>query len=199
MQMVGRGLRLWPNKKECVVLDFSDKNHTICNPSVLLGDTIIDEHLDPFKKKLLNELPKQLDPVLKYAIVNHDPLGKSFTWERSREASYFMRGGNQVYLEIQQYGREKYRVTFYDEQRFTIVADNLIFEWAFAAAEDYARANRKLFAISDKEAPWRKERISKKQKDFIKKSAFKTSGINKLTRGQAADIIQSGVLYREHQ
>lgn len=44
VQMVGRGLRIYPNKQECLVLDFGDNcgRHDLCNLGSLLSD---DRHL----------------------------------------------------------------------------------------------------------------------------------------------------------
>ena len=64
--------------------------------------------------------------------------------------------------------------------------------YSFAAAEDFARANRKLFAVSDLEAEWRNLPITGGQKSIIRSCGFK-DGIDELTRGMASMII-SGIL-----
>jgi superfamily II DNA or RNA helicase len=194
-QMVGRGLRLWPNKKDCVVLDFSDRNHSICSAAVLLDDVIItdDQAKDRKQKESEDTLPAQLNPALKSAIVSHDPLGKNFTWEKDGD-NYIMRGGGLTHIEIQKIkNNEQYNVVFSDENGSKPIARNLNFEWAFSTAEDFAKENRKLFAISDREAAWRKLPISPKQKELLRKYGYR-AGIDLLTKGQASEIIQSGVL-----
>lgn len=195
VQMVGRGLRLWPNKKECVLLDFGDRNHTVCNAAMLLSDASEKPNTKYTKRDMLRELPVKLNPKLKVAIVSHDPLGESFVWERGDNKTYFMRGAGSARLSLVLYGKDKYSVIYQSETDYRIVAEGLSFEWAFSTAEDFAKANRKLFALSDKEAEWRKQPISDKQKETLRKCGFK-AGIDQLTRGQASAIMQSGVLWR---
>jgi hypothetical protein len=147
------------------------------------------------KKQMPRELPAALNPKLKAAIVSSDPLGQSFVWERGDNQTYFMRGAGNARLSIILCEKDKYSVIFEDETDWRIVAEELTFEWAFSSAEDYAKANRKLFALSDKEAEWRKQPISDKQLATLKKCGFK-AGIDKLTRGEADAIMKSGVLWR---
>lgn len=189
-QMVGRGLRPcpWINKKMCIVLDFSAKNHNICNVGMLLNDS---DKVSLHNKKKKSSEPREfkiLDPSLQSALVTHDPLGKSFNWECTRENTYIMRGSNDSYIEIQKTNNKKYRVIFYNGSKNKIIADNLTFEWAFSTAEDYAKSNRNLFIISDKKAPWRNEAATESQKILIKKLGYK-EGTDSLRRGQASDII----------
>ena len=82
-QMVGRGLRLAPNKKDCLVLDFCDRNHTLCNAAMLLEDPEYlqyqeDKEEKDHKKELIATLPPNLNQRLTFALINFDPLGKKF-------------------------------------------------------------------------------------------------------------------------
>ncbi len=195
VQMVGRGLRLWPNKKDCVVLDVGDRHHSICNAAMLLSDSEKDQIKERTKKEMLRELPVKLNPKLKAVLVSSDPLGQSFTWERGDNNAYFMRGAGKARIDIVSFGKDTYAAIYSDEESRRIIAENLNFEWAFSTAEDYAKVNRKLFVLSDKEAEWRELPITDKQIKTLRKCGFK-SGVDKLTRGQASAIMQSGVLWR---
>lgn len=196
-QMVGRGLRLWPDKDNCIVLDFGSKNHTICSTAVLFEDQI-NPPQQARNQNAERELPPKLNPQLKAAIVNSDPLGKSFTWQRGQDNSYIMRGGGIARIEIQQQSKDQYIVYYCEGLEYTELAYGVDFEWAFSTAEDYARDNRKKFALSDKDASWRNEPITEKQKALFKKCRFK-AGIDKLTKGQATDIISSGILFNKKE
>ncbi len=201
IQMVGRGLRKWPNKKSCVVLDFGDKNHSLMSTSVLLDDdTVAAKESKQKKKGMSHKLPDDLNPKFKAVLLNHDPLGRSFTWTRNKDNSYVMRGAGEARIEIQRiYGEDDlYCVMFYGGDGYKKLAQDLNFEWSFSTAEDYAVKNRKLFAVSDLDAPWRDEPISENQKSFFKRKRF-TAGIDHLTRGQADLIIKSGVLRKEQR
>lgn len=199
-QCIGRGIRPWPFKDDCVVIDFSDRNHTLCGVAVLLDDAEVQLDIHkrlPKKKPSLSNLPANLNPQLKAALVNHDPLSKAFTWGKNEEKNYVMRGSGSARIEIQrQYDNDKYCVMFYDNQgNKKKLAQDLSFEWAFSTAEDFARANRKLFVISDRDAEWRKNPITDKQKALFKRCRYKAA-IDQLSCGQAADIIDSGVLFK---
>lgn len=199
-QMLGRGLRLFPNKRECIVLDFCDKAHTLCTTAMLLGDA---EYLsdqegeeETRKKEMLGKLPPNLNKKLKAAIISFDPLGEHFIWQKDGSA-YVLKGGGSTRLEIVSSGHEKYSVSFTTnpEGNKQVIAEQVSFEYAFAAAEAFAKANRALFIVSDKEAAWRDLPISEKQINCFRSYGYR-AGIEHLTRGQAADLISSGCLRR---
>lgn len=198
-QVVGRGLRLWPNKLDCVVLDFGDQNHSLCSTAILLQDAeceqiIEEDEEDEGKKEILATLPPKLNQKLKSVILNYDPLGESFTWERDGK-SYVMKGSGKSCLTIYQQSEDRYRVFFSNGAENRLVAENLTFEYAFSSAEDFAKENRKLFVVSDRQADWRNYPISDRQKAHIRSRGFR-AGIDGLTRGQAAILIGSGALRR---
>jgi ATP-dependent helicase IRC3 len=197
-QMIGRGLRLWPNKRECVILDFCDRSHSLRSSHELLLDAECETAKDeqPEKNDVLARLPPQLNSKLKAAILAFDPLGESFTWERDAKG-YFLRAGGTARLEILTVpGGDLNRVIFMRGSETQIVADGFPFEYAFGAAEDFARTNRQAFTVSDRQAPWRDSPATEKQISYIRKHGFK-SGLKELSRGQASDLIASGALNRK--
>ena len=198
-QIVGRGLRLWPNKPDCIVLDFGDQNHSLCSTALLLQDAeceqiIEEDEEDKAKKEILAALPVKLNQKLKAAIINYDPLGESFTWERDGK-SYVMKGSGKSLLIVSPQSEDRYRVILSNGLNNQLIAENLTFEYAFSSAEDFAKENRKLFVISDMQADWRSYPISDRQKAHIISKGFK-AGVEGLTRGQAAILIGSGALRR---
>ena len=91
-----------------------------------------------------------------------------------------------------------YRVVFVDGPITQLIADGLTFEFAFACAEDLAKENRDKFLLVDRDAPWRDRPITDGQAKVFSSGGFK-SGIDKLTRGQASDLIGSGALRRKRK
>ncbi len=200
-QMAGRGLRLHPTKKDCMILDFGDQAHTLCNVGVLLNDELDEEKKDQPRKNehvedLIKNLPPNINPKLKKAILELDLLGDSFAWLKDANGFYFLKGAGDVVLKLIKTGSDRYDVILIGAKGTRVIAKGLDFSYSFSAAEDFARANRALFAISDLEAAWRFQPISEKQKGVFRSGGYK-NGIDELTKGQASDIIASGVLRKK--
>ena len=194
-QMVGRGLRLWPNKKECVVLDFCDKAHSLCSTGMLLGDSEVTKQKEEEERKRAIEerLPLTLNKKLKAAIISFDPLGDSFVWQKEG-GTYLIKGSGKARIEIISQDNDRFSAVLTNlEGSNQDIATNLTFEYAFSCAEDYAREHKQLFVMSDKEAAWRDLPISEKQLNLLRSYGYR-AGIANLTRGQAASLIGSGCL-----
>jgi len=197
-QMVGRGLRLWPNKHECLVLDFCDHAHSFCDVDELLMDSepetkILRER--GHNKSLVQALPSKLNAKLKSALLQFDPLGQAFTWSRDGRC-YILKANAENRIQIvPDENQTNYRVVFWQHGKVSIVASGINFEYAFSAAEDFARAHRQLFSVRDREAAWRNLPASERQLAIMRKGRYRTD-IEKLTRGQAADLITSGVFWK---
>jgi hypothetical protein len=196
--MAGRGLRLWPGKRDCILIDFCTQQHNLCNAATLLHDAEVigaNDDEEKAKKEIMASLPVNLNQKLKVAIASFDPLGDAFTWSRGENQLYTLKG-NSAQLLIRPIGEERYKVVIASKDGQEIaIAEGLNFEYSFAAGEDYARNNRSMFVVSDREAPWRNMPPSEKQLAYIRGHGFR-AGLDKLTRGQAADLISSGALKR---
>ncbi|HLY68385.1 MAG TPA: DEAD/DEAH box helicase [Puia sp.] len=200
-QMAGRGLRLapWmnPPKKDVIILDFSSKGHNLCTTAVLYHDFDIQSKDKQAKKELLDSLPRDLNRKLKLAIIevvelNSDLLSQSFNWEK-RERIYFIKGVESIKLEIRPQLNKKYEIVLSSPEDYQVIRSDLTFEYAFSVAEEFAKRNRKIFVFADREAEWRKLPISEQQIAIFKEHGY-TAGIGELRRGQAREIINSGVL-----
>lgn len=196
-QMAGRGLRLFPNKKDCVILDFSDGTSTLCNPSILMDDaecTLVIEAKEEahIRSELLKSIPPNLNQKLKTALIAFDPLGFGYTWVKE-DGSYTLRGNNTV-LQILPSGKGLYFVSLSSKEINETLASNLTFEYGFSVAEDFARENKNLFIISDRNAEWRNLPASKGQLKYIRSKGYR-AGIDKLNRGAASDLIGSRALW----
>lgn len=186
-QMVGRGLRKFPNKNSCIVIDFNERNHSICNVALLLKDAELHAEQGNQNRKQQVKIPAKLNPKLKTALRTYDPLGETFLWNKT-DGGYSLQGTSGENLAIETQFNGLYRIAFYKHQRKSIVAQDLNFDYAFGQAEELAKANRKLFVFADKEAKWRNEPITDRQKDVFKRFGYK-AGIDKLTRGQASFVM----------
>jgi len=199
-QMVGRALRLSPLKKEALLLDFSDKEHTICNLNELLPDNK-ERHLAGERKaaNALRVLPTGLDQRLKAILLEANPLSNDFAWI-NEDGAWVMKGNDLLRLKVIPFNRlnDKWLVLLTNrEGKGKLIAENLSFSYAFGAAETFAKdpENRKMFLLSDLNAPWRQEPASENQKGILKELGYKT-GIDKLTKGDASDIIRNSKLKR---
>lgn len=194
-QMAGRGLRLYPNKKDCLILDFGSKNHSLCSSAILLEDDETFEangqtegRMAEFAKKL----PESLNKKLRSAIVEFDLFGDAFTWAQEGQSFSLKASGGKTLKILPTHG-DLFSVIFFSGNNTHTIAKDISFEYAFSSAEEFSKDNRHLFSVSDLEAPWRTLPISDKQRGLFNSYGFK-AGIEDLSRGQAALIISSGVL-----
>lgn len=199
-QMCGRGLRLFPNKKDCLILDFGSKTHSLCGMASLVGDAESDEEekqerAEDKMSEFAKGLPPTINKKLRAAIVEFDLLGDAFTWLKDGP-SYSLKAIGDKILKIFPTSEGRFNVVFFNGNNPQTVARDMSFEYAFSSAEEFARANRSIFSVSDLEAPWRRLPISDKQKDLFHSFGYR-AGIEDLSRGQAALIISSGVLSRK--
>lgn len=197
-QMAGRGLRLFPNKQNCLILDFGSKSHSLCGTAVLIGDA---EEIEKKQKpegrmvEFAKCLPHTINKKLKTSIIEFDLLGDAFTWIKDGP-SYSLKAFGDKTLKILPTADGRFSVVFFNGNISQTIVQNLSFEYAFSSAEAFAKENRSIFSVSDLEAPWRALPISDKQKGLFKSFGY-SSGIEDLSRGQAALIIGSGVLSRK--
>ncbi len=199
-QMAGRGLRLYPNKKDCLILDFGSKSHSLCSMGVLVGDAekehVGKKQCDEGKSsEFARSLPLTLNKKLRSAVLECDLFGDSFSWSKDG-CSFTLKGAGGRMLKIYPTADGRFSVMFFSGVGYQTIAEAIPFEYAFACAEDFARSNRGLFVFSDLDAAWRQRPITDKQKTLFRSNGYK-SGIDDLTRGQAATIISSGVLNRK--
>jgi ATP-dependent helicase IRC3 len=197
-QMVGRGLRKHPGKHDCIVIDFNDTDHSLCSAVVLMPDAEAahaqEEERKCKERKLKESLPGNLNSRLASAYIEFNLIDAAFNWKR--DGTRYSINGTDIEIHIVPELVGKYRVVITDGTTTKLVADGLSFEYAFAAGEDIAKQYRDRFTLADKEAPWRGRPISKGQKAVFTKFNY-SAGIDRLTCGQASDLMQSGALKRK--
>lgn len=198
-QMAGRGLRLFPNKSDCLILDFCDRAHSICSTAVLLGDAEFikaQEEEREIKRRIAEErktLPKDLNPKLKNVLLEQDLISQPFTWERLSDGTWRLKGQTKVIEVAPLLESGSYAVTISTDDTTDVVSQGLSFEYAFSLATELAREIRKDFVLRDREAEWRKRPVTEGQIHLFRSYGYR-KGIDRLNRGQASDLIGSGIL-----
>jgi len=189
MQMCGRALRLYPKKDDALILDFSSKTHELSSVTLLLEDAKNIKQIQKEKAQLefIQSLPRNLNPKLKSALKrNINLLSEEFKWEK-QTSGYALKSSKDCYLKIIP-ENERFSVVFDKKNSIEIIAQNLSFDYAFAAADTFAKENRRLFILSDKNAAWNNEPISEGQINTLHKFRYR-SGLDHLSKGQASVII----------
>ena len=131
-QMAGRGLRLFPNKADCIVLDFGDHGHSLCNVAVLFGDAadeVLEEkpHRNEKIEELVRTLPPNINPKLKRAILEIDLLGNSFTWQKETDGTYFLKGTGDITLRLIKRKEDSYDAVLFNLKGSRTIASGLNF------------------------------------------------------------------------
>ena len=204
VQCIGRGLRLWPGKQNCFVLDFTDRGHNL--DSVITLSNSIPE---AFIKEGM-ELEKQLEPE-KGSI----GLQKSMSQKNSTRSLIFWGSARFMWVSI---GNDEWSLT-YDLQREIImqpldggyiatlyfpdgssnkiVSKPLPLEYCSGVCEDYARRYLKV-ALADMKAPWMNENepATQGQREYLQKqSAYN----DKMTKAEAALEIRKIIALKNKQ
>lgn len=207
VQCLGRGLRKapWAGKLDCILLDFGSKNHNIISLATLYRDhnikaikcDVVQESPEEVHKQIArdgSDIPLTLDQELKSVLVSFDLLGNSFFWEKHGKSHVLRSGENSI--EISPYGG-KWLVVYTNLEKSKTIAKNVLFEYAFGIAEEFAKEHKNNFMLSDLRASWRSKPITEKQQAVFKKRGYNEAGISQLSAGQASVLIRSGVLNRK--
>lgn len=213
VQMVGRGTRLYPGKKDLMVLDIVGAS----NRHELIG--LVDLGLDlddPRKKKEPGEkqacpaceepcdvpehrcrLCNRYLPVSQLAVGRHEnchagAAGKVDVFGTSRLAwlplpggAYCLTAGKEVVV-MAPIGEDTWKLAAYEGNRLTIIQDEIPADWAMGIGEDRAKAFQRL---AERSARWRKSRASDAQKSRLIRQGFPESKLHLVkTMGDASDL-----------
>ncbi len=188
VQCVGRGLRLAPDKKDCLLIDFVDiaKRHDLCGVGVLAGKKKII--LNP-ERTLLEELDieeKTYKPneYREPTYENIDVLNRSrYVWQTRGEHFVLNLIGEVLYCQKAEGG---YIPLVSSSGVMHKLSDEpLPRDYALGVCEDYARQIGANYAVKD--ADWRYEPASDKQLSVLRsKGMYIKEG---LTKGEAAELL----------
>lgn len=203
-QCIGRGLRLYPGKEDCLVLDLTpnSRTHELQSVPTLFGLPPRD-----FKKKSLRQIVEQarLDIAAgKYTgdlkISDLGNLRKQrFHWVSlpngwhalpSGETTYILRFGGVTPMGVP--GWEVWKVVGGKAER---VREAVPLEFAQSNAEEELRnAGKQNSVLVQEDAPWRGQPASEKQLTMCRAQGISTANVK--TKGQASDAITAAKAMR---
>jgi len=202
VQCIGRGLRLsvQHNKKDCLVLDFTDQGHNITSLMSLrkyMPELESNEYDGENEEKEIEEK----DHTKKITIFDEkdeefDLLGvANFIWTDIGDSEFSLADDERNEIVLYPTADGLYTATLYtyDHQVLNIVKNPLPLSYCSGTCEDFARQNLKLkFAIK---APWmtKNELPTQGQKDFLLKNKIPTNG---LTKAEASILIKKIIALR---
>lgn len=188
IQSIGRGLRLWPGKENCLVLDFTDRNNTL--DSVMSLSSAIPE-AKQISEDVQKEVDRELDTrpkiqVLKDVDNEFDILGATrFIWVDINDGEWSLQDDDKREIIMQPADGGYTAMLYYpDGSSKKIVNNPLPLEYAMGCAEDYARRHLKIKFV-DLSKPWMCSTANPTQGqiDFLEKNGISCQSMN---RGQAS-------------
>jgi type I site-specific restriction endonuclease len=190
-QCVGRGLRLAPGKKECLLLDFVDisRKHDLCSLGTLLGKKIksgesLLEVVEEGEWK--NREPQSSLAVMRENTEEVDPLRRErFQWMSFGEGYRLLVNDSAITCLPHGDGYFVFLVKK-EGETFSLVSKEVPLEAAMAAAENYACKTVRSFFF-DREAKWRKEKASDKQIQLLDNLQLPHNPM--ISKGEAANLL----------
>lgn len=196
VQCVGRGVRTYPGKDDCVVIDLADIQHDICQVGVLAGlsreDLQDGQRLSAAKQSapMSASTPSTFELKEGVGVVATplDVLGRSmFVWKTLGQDKLLLQASPTKRILVASEGEEHYRVVLRDtggEEQ--VLGERLPLGYAQGVAEDYVRQEN-LAGFAGKDAAWRGQPASPKQKAIIR--GYGKAVPEDLTKEQASEII----------
>jgi ATP-dependent helicase IRC3 len=215
VQMVGRGTRLFPGKKDLMVIDIvgASNRHELIG-LVDLGLDLDDprDTKEPGEKlacpscgvpcefeehrcRLCNRyLPRDicLEGGTRHLNCQSGGAGRVDVFGSSRLAwlplpggAYCLTAGKEVVV-MAPIGEETWKLAAYEGNRLTVIQDEIPAEWAMGIGEDRAKAFQRL---AERSARWRNARASDAQKSRLLRQGFPEGQLHRVrTMGEASDL-----------
>ncbi len=193
IQAVGRGLRPFPGKANCVVLDLADIRHDLCHVGSLFGRPLswVREGSALSEVPLVIQRKTQTAPDLRPGVgvvaKAMDILGRStFVWQSLKDVLILQASPTQKIFLVPTKAN-KYRVTLRESGvAEKVLAEELPLGYAQGVAEDFVR-ERRLESFAAKDAPWRGKPASAAQRALIR--GFGLAVPDDLTQEAASEMI----------
>jgi len=184
IQCVGRGLRTYPGKQNCLVLDFSDKYHNL-DSVISLSQAI--PNVEYIQKEGLERIPNEIERQSKVEVLEEcdkefDVLGCArFIWIAIGDNEWSLIDDEKREIVMKPF-LGGYTACLYlpDKTSQPIVKTPLPLEYCSGCCEDYARKHLKI-AFADMNATWMNSasQPTQGQKEYLlKQNAFR-EGMNK--------------------
>jgi superfamily II DNA or RNA helicase len=202
MQMIGRGTRLFPTKKDCLILDFCDNsskndlvNYKNCLKGVvapLLGvneDDDVEEDVGILEEEKGGNKAVSDVQVLKERVEDIEffdkahfawvPVGDSWHLQLATDRDVWVRQVKGGFLVVAQS----------EGQAYNLSSRPLPLDYALGVAEDWGRKQTTKNAWARKDAAWRSQPATPKQLETLTRSGCRFDyGISK---GEAAQLLDS--------
>lgn len=195
IQMAGRGLRPYPGKDYCLVMDVTDNAHDICALGSLEGDDADfangrqTDGLDGGGATGDKEEPGEIGEGVQVVVSTMDLLARSkFRWRIERKQMVLEAGpGKEIMLA--EVGQDLWSVTLRQGRDLQPLTERpLPISYAQGVAEDYVRGNQ-LEAYAARDAAWLTKPVSEAQRDLLRRE-FGLEAQPHMTRGEAQDLIR---------
>lgn len=202
IQCVGRGLRTYPSKENCLVLDFCDQYHNL-DAAMSLKKTIpeaihVEEQEQPeMEDQEIDRTPKitALETVDKA----FDILGKQrFIWTTLDGGEWSLQDDDKREIVLRPEGGGYIADLYYvDGSSQQIIDEPIPLEYAQGCAEDYARRNLKI-AFADANALWMNENVpaTTGQREYLQKQNAWQDG---MTKANASIEIRKIIAFKSKQ
>ena len=193
VQCVGRGLRLHPDKKDCLLIDFVDiaKRHDLCGVGTLVGKKKLNLYGGSLLEELDREESGEREEKIRFNEYREptyekiDVLGRSrYVWQKRGEHYVLSLVGAALYCMSVEGG---YTPIVMQLGTKRMLSDSVLpLGYAMGVCEDYARSiGADNYAVKD--AEWRTDIATEKQIYLLRKNGvpFRPS----ITKGEAAELL----------
>jgi ATP-dependent helicase IRC3 len=199
-QCVGRGLRLWPGKSDCLVMDFTDRHNNL--DSIMSLSCVIPEAAHINEEAVSTDEEKDRRPKI-HALHDIDKefdiLGTArFIWTSIGDDEWSLIDDKKREIVIQP-SKGGYIATLYfpDGTSRHIVLNPLPLDYCSGVCEDFARRNLEI-AFADASKPWMSNSSypTQGQINYLENQGVDCSNMN---RGQASMTIRQIISMKNKQ
>jgi ATP-dependent helicase IRC3 len=196
IQMVGRGLRIWPGKEDCLILDVVGVTE---RHDLVTAETLFNVDGETLERDGLVAAIAQRSQDERFLDVLGELVARPVELLGRRKLHWVYTG--EVYVVPTVDGRIVLRPNIYDGSLWDVVrqrrgwfmdevlGEKLPLEWALGKAEDAVREDGALY-LADPKAKWRTRPATQKQIDVLRRWGIPIP--KGLTCGQASDLITAG-------
>jgi hypothetical protein len=204
VQMAGRGLRTFPDKSDCLILDFVDiaGRHDLCSFANLIGDPRVNTFDGECILDAVERVERQragfsnIGPVVAREL---DLFGRSdFAWTEIEGGHYRIPAGEGRHVWVWR-SSDVYAV-FLTDKRFpgkkqTLAQSGLDLGYAQGVAEDYVRRHTPRHFAS-KDAGWRQDSATDRQIELLRQFGIPHNP-DSISRGEASALIDLEMARRD--
>ncbi len=192
-QMVGRGLRTYPGKRDCLVIDFGDNmgRHKLCTLATLVGSEMKVREGESLSKAV-ERTEREKEEAGNVRILGHSTEivelfeRSRFVWTQAKEHfALTIDGGQRIWLKC--VAQDAYEVVIYAGRELveTLSGEPLPLGYSQGMAEDHVRL--KGSRMASRSAQWRQKPASTKQKNYMTKLGISFG--EHVTAGEASELI----------